>query len=133
MTCAVVVFPGSNCDQDAYHAVKDVLGQHAEMTLKGYPLAQLAHRGLRELLIEFRLAKQYYLKQFSFLRFEVGQKPQRLQAFQGHGLCFVEANHYLLSLSRNTQQSQGQRLEQVMLVRVFLNWRPEFIRQRKQQ
>jgi phosphoribosylformylglycinamidine synthase I len=30
MKFAVVVFPGSNCDEDAYHAVKDVLGQHAE-------------------------------------------------------------------------------------------------------
>jgi len=28
---AVVVFPGSNCDHDAYHAVKDVLGQQAEL------------------------------------------------------------------------------------------------------
>src|ERR1043165_9408413 len=27
---AVIVFPGSNCDHDAYHAAKDVLGQHAE-------------------------------------------------------------------------------------------------------
>jgi phosphoribosylformylglycinamidine synthase len=26
----VVVFPGSNCDHDAYHAAKDVLGQDAE-------------------------------------------------------------------------------------------------------
>ena len=30
MTFAVVVFPGSNCDEDAYHAAKDVLGQQAE-------------------------------------------------------------------------------------------------------
>jgi phosphoribosylformylglycinamidine synthase subunit PurQ / glutaminase len=29
MTFAVVVFPGSNCDHDAYHAVKHVLGQDA--------------------------------------------------------------------------------------------------------
>src|SRR3989442_992872 len=29
-TFAVVVFPGSNCDHDAYHAVKHVLGQEAE-------------------------------------------------------------------------------------------------------
>lgn len=29
MKFAVVVFPGSNCDHDAYHAVKDVLGQDA--------------------------------------------------------------------------------------------------------
>src|ERR1700732_2157489 len=30
MTFSVVVFPGSNCDEDAYHAAKDVLGEHAE-------------------------------------------------------------------------------------------------------
>ena len=30
MTFAVVVFPGSNCDQDAYHAARHVLGQNAE-------------------------------------------------------------------------------------------------------
>src|SRR4029077_13250535 len=28
---AVVVFPGSNCDQDAYHAATAVLGQSADM------------------------------------------------------------------------------------------------------
>ena len=30
MKFAVVVFPGSNCDEDAYHAAQDVLGQEAE-------------------------------------------------------------------------------------------------------
>ena len=30
MTFAVVEFPGSNCDHDAYHATKHVLGQQAE-------------------------------------------------------------------------------------------------------
>jgi len=30
MKFAVIVFPGSNCDEDAYHAAQDVLGQHAE-------------------------------------------------------------------------------------------------------
>jgi phosphoribosylformylglycinamidine synthase len=30
MKFAVVVFPGSNCDEDAYHAARDVLGQQAE-------------------------------------------------------------------------------------------------------
>jgi phosphoribosylformylglycinamidine synthase I len=30
MTFGIVVFPGSNCDHDAYHAVKHVLGQDAE-------------------------------------------------------------------------------------------------------
>ena len=31
MRFAVVVFPGSNCDHDAYHAAKEVLGQDAEL------------------------------------------------------------------------------------------------------
>ena len=30
MKFGIVVFPGSNCDEDAYHAAKDVLGQEAE-------------------------------------------------------------------------------------------------------
>src|SRR5216684_9074968 len=30
MKFAVIVFPGSNCDEDAYHAAKGVLGQQAE-------------------------------------------------------------------------------------------------------
>src|SRR5213079_573931 len=30
MTFAIVVFPGSNCDHDAYHAARDVLGQNAD-------------------------------------------------------------------------------------------------------
>ena len=41
MKFSIVVFPGSNCDHDAYHAAKHVLGQeaefvwHKETTLKG--------------------------------------------------------------------------------------------------
>ena len=41
MHFAIVVFPGSNCDHDAYHAVRHVLGQsagfvwHKETSLKG--------------------------------------------------------------------------------------------------
>jgi len=31
MKFAVVVFPGSNCDHDAYHAARHVLGQEAEL------------------------------------------------------------------------------------------------------
>src|SRR6195256_3907925 len=30
MTFAIIVFPGSNCDEDAYHAATHVLGQQAE-------------------------------------------------------------------------------------------------------
>ncbi|WP_026908089.1 phosphoribosylformylglycinamidine synthase subunit PurQ [Paucisalibacillus globulus] len=31
MRFAVIVFPGSNCDRDMYHAVKDVLGEEADL------------------------------------------------------------------------------------------------------
>ena len=31
MTFAIVVFPGSNCDHDTYHAVQHVLGERAEL------------------------------------------------------------------------------------------------------
>jgi len=47
MRCGVVVFPGSNCDHDVYHALKHVLGQevvflwHAERALKGCELVVL--------------------------------------------------------------------------------------------
>src|SRR5258708_15062817 len=30
MRFGIVVFPGSNCDEDAFHAAKDVFGQEAE-------------------------------------------------------------------------------------------------------
>src|SRR5215468_3021882 len=42
MKFAVVRFPGSNCDQDAFHVIHDVLGKpvdyvwHQETSLKGY-------------------------------------------------------------------------------------------------
>ncbi|KNH31878.1 phosphoribosylformylglycinamidine synthase subunit PurQ [Exiguobacterium acetylicum] len=42
MKFAVIVFPGSNCDLDMYHAVKDALGEeaeyvfHTETSLEGY-------------------------------------------------------------------------------------------------
>ncbi len=42
MTFGVVVFPGSNCDADAYHALRDAMGQpteyiwHEERDLSGY-------------------------------------------------------------------------------------------------
>ena len=42
MRFAVIVFPGSNCDLDMYHAVKDILGEeadyvfHTETSLEGY-------------------------------------------------------------------------------------------------
>ena len=47
MKCGVVVFPGSNCDHDAYHVLKHVLGQettylwHQEDTLQGCDLVVL--------------------------------------------------------------------------------------------
>lgn len=31
MKFAVIVFPGSNCDRDMYHAIKDILGEEADL------------------------------------------------------------------------------------------------------
>ena len=31
MKFAIIVFPGSNCDHDAYYATEQVLGQQAEL------------------------------------------------------------------------------------------------------
>ena len=41
MKFGVIVFPGSNCDHDAYHAAKDVLGQEEQLTewVQRVPLA----------------------------------------------------------------------------------------------
>ena len=44
MTFAVVVFPGSNCDHDAYHAVKHVLGQQAAVRLAQGDVARRRRR-----------------------------------------------------------------------------------------
>ncbi len=47
MKCGVVVFPGSNCDHDAYHVLKHVLGQetaylwHQDDSLQGCDLVVL--------------------------------------------------------------------------------------------
>jgi len=47
MTFGVIVFPGSNCDHDAYHAAKHVLGQqarfvwHKETSLAGIDVVML--------------------------------------------------------------------------------------------
>lgn len=41
MKFAVIVFPGSNCDRDMYHAVTDALGEEAELVW--YQDAQLAN------------------------------------------------------------------------------------------
>lgn len=44
---AVIQFPGSNCDQDAYYVIKDVLGKpveyvwHAETSLQGFDVVVL--------------------------------------------------------------------------------------------
>ena len=59
MKFAVIVFPGSNCDHDAYHAVRHVLGQdaefvwHKETDLKGADCAILPG-GFSHVILESR-------------------------------------------------------------------------------
>ena len=79
--------------------------QRAQVMLKGDALAQLPHRLVGELLIEFGLAKQDHLREFSFFRFQIGQQPQRFKRLQRHRLGFVEENHHALALARAKSSS----------------------------
>ena len=59
MKFGIVVFPGSNCDHDAYHAAKHVLGQEAEFvwhreTDLGAPTSSCSLEGSRTATISGR-------------------------------------------------------------------------------
>ena len=64
MKFGIVVFPGSNCDHDAYHAVRHVLGQDgfeaalAQHVLWGYMLVVVALCGAGRLSLDHLLEKR---------------------------------------------------------------------------
>ena len=86
MTFAIVVFPGSNCDHDAYHAVKHVLGQkadfvwHKETDLKGADVV----------ILPGGFAHGDYLRTGAIARFSPVMAPVRVFAAAGNpliGIC----------------------------------------------
>lgn len=65
MKFAVVVFPGSNCDHDAYHAAKHVLGQEAEFVWH----KDTSLRGADAVLLPGGFAHGDYLRTGAIARF----------------------------------------------------------------
>jgi phosphoribosylformylglycinamidine synthase subunit PurQ / glutaminase len=79
MTFAVIVFPGSNCDQDAHHAVRDVLGQQAECIWhKDTDL-----KGADVVILPGGFAHGDYLRAGAMARFSPAMNAVR--AFAAHG------------------------------------------------
>src|SRR5262245_12804436 len=86
MTFAVVVFPGSNCDHDSYHAVTDVLGQSAELVWH----KDTSLRGADVVILPGGFAHGDYLRTGAVARFSpIMAEVQRFAAAGGPvlGIC----------------------------------------------
>lgn len=86
MKFAVVVFPGSNCDHDAYHAAKYVLGQDAEFIWH----KDTSLQGADAVLLPGGFAHGDYLRTGAIARFSpVMQEVTRFAAAGGPvlGIC----------------------------------------------
>jgi len=86
MKFGVVVFPGSNCDEDAYHAARDVFGQEAEyLWHKDTDL-----KGADVLILPGGFAHGDYLRTGAMARFSPIMKEVRAFAERGGpviGIC----------------------------------------------
>jgi phosphoribosylformylglycinamidine synthase I len=79
MKFSVIVFPGSNCDEDAYHAAKDVLGEHADYVWhKDTDL-----KGADVVILPGGFAHGDYLRTGAMARFSPIMRE--VQAFAGRG------------------------------------------------
>src|ERR1039457_2555186 len=103
------------------------------MMLEGDALAQLPHRLVGELLVEFWLAEQDHLREFSFFRFEIGQQAQSFQRLQRHRLRFVQADYHALPVMREFEQREVQRLVQAVLIEIGIHLDMQLVAQRQQQ
>jgi phosphoribosylformylglycinamidine synthase len=86
MTFGVVVFPGSNCDEDAYHAARDVFGQEAEYLWH----KETNLKGADVLILPGGFAHGDYLRTGAMARFSPIMGPVRAFAERGGpvlGIC----------------------------------------------
>jgi phosphoribosylformylglycinamidine synthase len=86
MKFAVVVFPGSNCDHDAYHAAKHVLGQDAEFIWH----KETGLRGADVVVLPGGFAHGDYLRTGAIARFSPIMQEVRAFAERGGpvlGIC----------------------------------------------
>ena len=86
MKFAIVVFPGSNCDHDAYHAAKHVLGQDAEFVWH----KETSLRGADAVILPGGFSHGDYLRTGAIARFSPVMDAVRAFADQGGpvlGIC----------------------------------------------
>jgi phosphoribosylformylglycinamidine synthase len=86
MKFAVIVFPGSNCDHDAYHAVKHVLGQDAEFVWH----KETGLRGADVVLLPGGFSHGDYLRTGAIARFSPVMESVKAFAAEGGpvlGIC----------------------------------------------
>jgi phosphoribosylformylglycinamidine synthase subunit PurQ / glutaminase len=86
MKFAIVVFPGSNCDHDAYHAAKHVLGQDAEFVWH----KETSLRGADAVILPGGFSHGDYLRTGAIARFSPVMDAVRAFADEGGpvlGIC----------------------------------------------
>jgi phosphoribosylformylglycinamidine synthase len=121
MTFAVIVFPGSNCDQDAHHAVTSVLGQRA--TLVWHKDTDL--KGADVVILPGGFAHGDYLRTGAMARFSPVMREVRAFAERGGpviGIC----NGFQVLLESGL-------LPGAMLRNAGLKYRCEFVNVRVEQ
>ena len=79
MKFGIVVFPGSNCDEDAFHAAKDVFGQDAEYLWH----KDTALKGADVVILPGGFAHGDYLRTGAMARFSPIMAPVRVFAERG--------------------------------------------------
>ena len=108
MKFAVVVFPGSNCDHDAYHATKHVLGQDAEFVWH----KETDLKGADVVILPGGFAHGDYLRTGAIARFSPVMDSVRAFAAAGNpliGICngfqvLLEAELLPGAMLRNTDK-----------------------------
>jgi phosphoribosylformylglycinamidine synthase subunit PurQ / glutaminase len=108
MKFAIVVFPGSNCDHDAYHATKHVLGQDAEFVW--HKATDL--NGADVVILPGGFAHGDYLRTGAIARFSPVMEPVKAFAETGNpviGICngfqvLLEAGLLPGAMLRNTEK-----------------------------
>ena len=86
MRFAVIVFPGSNCDHDAYHAAKEVLGHEAEFVWH----KETDLRGADAVILPGGFSHGDYLRTGAIARFSPVMEAVRTFAAEGGpvlGIC----------------------------------------------
>ena len=108
MKFAIVVFPGSNCDHDAYHATKHVLGQDAEFVWH----KETDLKGADVVILPGGFAHGDYLRTGAIARFSPVMDAVRAFAAAGNpliGICngfqvLLEAELLPGAMLRNTDK-----------------------------